>query len=136
MLLWITLIFPLVRLLEYLGIMPGGKYDIARATYNLKPFTPLPSTYPGESVQEAQDRLPDLMHLNPQLPFDPILRLGPKGVHFLAGRREGDWFAERKGQIRMAAQSRYQGEVYGRAEPIVRDLALDQYDCEARWTTA
>lgn len=38
---------------------------------------------------------------------------GPKGVHYLLGRKEGEWFREWEERIKMAARCRYVGEIEG-----------------------
>lgn len=74
------------------------------------------------------------MKSNPQLPANLILRLGPQGVHYLAGRKEGEWFALWEDRIKVATQSGYKGEIFGRAEPLARDLNLDGY--QRAWSVA
>lgn len=119
----------MVYFFRYLCLLPwvGGRYNIARATYNLKPYPPLPSTYPSETIHEAQSRLPGLMKTNPQLPAEPVLRLGPKGVHYLAGKREGEWFAQWEERIKMAAQTRFRGELTLGPTIEPREVSLDGY---------
>lgn len=42
----------------------------------------------------ARDRLPAMFKLHPEVPRNPLLLHGPKGIHYLLGRREGEWFRE------------------------------------------
>jgi hypothetical protein len=93
----------------------------------LKYYPPLPSTFPGESVDRAQDRLPALYKLHPEMPPNPHLQPGPRGVHYLLGRKEGGWFREWEERIRMAVRMRYKGELVGTTVGDVRPPSLDGY---------
>lgn len=76
----------------------------------MKVYPPLPGTYAGEQVDAARDRLPGLFKLHPELPRSrPFLHAGPKGVHYLLGRREGEWFREWEERIRMAVRTCFKG---------------------------
>lgn len=79
----------------------------------LKFYPPLPSTFPSESISSASDRLPSLPKLHPELPPSPQLQYGHKGVHYLVGRKEGEWFREWEERIRMGVRMRYKGELQG-----------------------
>lgn len=72
----------------------GGPYEVAVASYGLKVYPALPGTYANERVEQAKHRLPGLFKLYPFIPRDPFLHQGPKGVHYLLGRKEGEWFRE------------------------------------------
>jgi hypothetical protein len=77
----------------------------------MKFYPPLPGTFPNESVAQARHRLPAMFKLSPEVPKNPTLQRGPKGVHYLLGRREGEWFRTWEEAIRMGARMNYQGEL-------------------------
>jgi hypothetical protein len=92
----------------------------------MKYFRPLPSTSPFETIPEAQVRLKGLYELYPEIPRDASLSLGPNGVHYLLGMREGDWFRQWEERIRMGVRMRFKGEM--KAGRIgVRGVDLDGY---------
>ncbi|WVW79100.1 hypothetical protein I302_101064 [Kwoniella bestiolae CBS 10118] len=114
---WITLIWPLIWILK--RAFPrflGAPWNVTYVNYALKCYPPLPSTFPNESISQAQDRLPGLYKLHPELPENPTLQYGPKGVHYLLGRKEGEWFREWEERIRMGVRMRFQGELQGGSE--------------------
>lgn len=79
----------------------------------MKFYPRLPSTFPGETVALASERLPGMYKVHPELPKPAMLVPGPKGVHYLLGRKEGEWFREWEERIKMAARCRYVGEIEG-----------------------
>ncbi|WWC64223.1 uncharacterized protein I303_106831 [Kwoniella dejecticola CBS 10117] len=111
---WITLIWPMIWVLK--RMFPrifGAPWNVTYINYALKCYPPLPSTYPNESIQEAQDRLASLYKLHPELPENPVLQYGPKGVHYLLGRKEGEWFREWEERIRMGVRMKFTGQLEG-----------------------
>ncbi|WWC91408.1 uncharacterized protein L201_006352 [Kwoniella dendrophila CBS 6074] len=111
---WITLVWPLIWILK--RVFPrffGAPWGVSYVNYALKCYPPLPSTYPSESISQAQDRLPSLYKLHPELPENPLLQYGPKGVHYLLGRKEGEWFREWEERIRMGVRMKFQGQLQG-----------------------
>ena len=54
--------------------------------------------------------------IHPEIPQPTTLAPGPKGVHYLLGRREGEWFREWEERIRMGARLRYKGKLEGGGE--------------------
>lgn len=92
----------------------------------LKFYPPLPSTFPSEPISSASDRLPSLPKLHPELPPSPQLQYGPKGVHYLVGRKEGEWFREWEERIRMGVRMRYKGVLQGGTVEETR-VELDGY---------
>lgn len=59
----------------------SGPYEVANAVYCLKTYTPLPATFPAEQIYQARQRLPSLFKLHPELPKDPSLVVGPRGIY-------------------------------------------------------
>ncbi|WVO18263.1 hypothetical protein L204_105974 [Cryptococcus depauperatus] len=109
---WIFLAYPLIWILtRCFPKIFGGKLDIVTTTYAMKWYPPLPYTYPDESLLSAKDRLPSLYKIHPEIPIDPPLQVGPKGIHYQLGRREGEWFREWEERIQMAVRMRYVGEL-------------------------
>lgn len=104
-LLQITFIYQLVMWLHSLGLIPGGggTYDVARATHDLDPYNPLPSTYPGEALESARARMLDVTVAHPEVAATAKLQVGPEGVHYQANRNGADWLEEWKGDIRRVA---------------------------------
>ena len=82
----------------------------------MKYYPPLPATFPDERVKEAQDRLPGLFKIHSEIPTGATLQKGPKGVHYLLGRKEGEWFREWEERIRMGVRMRYRGVLEGGGE--------------------
>lgn len=115
-LLWLTLLYPLIWLWRRLHPTGGAPYNVARSVYSLKFYPPLPSTFPGESLEAANDRLGGMYKIHPELPKPANLVPGPKGVHYLLGRKEGEWFREWEERIRMGTKMRYKGELQGGGE--------------------
>jgi len=110
-LLCITLIYPLIWLWQRLSPRGGGPYEVAYVNYAMKFYPPLPGTFPNETVEEARHRLPSMFKLHREVPKNPFLHRGPKGVHYLLGRREGEWFRQWEEPIRMGVRMRYQGDL-------------------------
>ncbi|WVQ81643.1 hypothetical protein IAT38_003767 [Cryptococcus sp. DSM 104549] len=110
---WITLLYPLIWIWQRLHPLGGAPWNVALVSYSLKTYPPLPSTFPNETLSAAQSRLPALYKLHPELPQDPQLQYGPKGVHYLLGRKEGEWFREWEERIRMGVRTRFSGELQG-----------------------
>ncbi|OCF60325.1 hypothetical protein L486_03006 [Kwoniella mangroviensis CBS 10435] len=111
---WITLIWPLIWIFK--RVFPrflGAPWNVAYVNYALKCYPPLPSTYPAETILQAQDRLAALYKLHPELPENPTLQYGPKGVHYLLGRKEGEWFREWEERIRMGVRMKFRGQLEG-----------------------
>ncbi|WRT68863.1 uncharacterized protein IL334_005844 [Kwoniella shivajii] len=111
---WITLIWPMIWILK--RVFPrflGAPWGVAYVNYGLKCYPALPSTYPMETISQAQDRLPSLYKFHPELPKNPTLQYGPKGVHYLLGRKEGEWFREWEERIRMGVRMKHRGELQG-----------------------
>lgn len=77
----------------------------------MKFYPPLPGTFPNETIEQAQLRLPAMYKLHPEVPRNPFLHRGPKGIHYLMGRREGPFFREWEERIRMAVRLRHHGEL-------------------------
>jgi hypothetical protein len=127
-LMWITLIYPLILIWQRISSRGGAPYEVATISYAMKFYPPLPGTFPAETVQQARDRLPALYKLHPELPRTPFLHRGPKGVHYLLGRREGEWFRAWEEAIRMGVRTRYQGELsIDRVDDASEGPALDGY---------
>ncbi|OCF30575.1 hypothetical protein I317_01238 [Kwoniella heveanensis CBS 569] len=125
---WVTLIYPLVWILKHLIPKAGAPYEVALASYGMKCYPPLPSTFPSEDISSAQDRLPGLYKLHPELPENPTLQYGPKGVHYLVGRKEGQWFREWEERIRMGVRTRFKGQLQGGVvSPNEASVGLDGY---------
>ena len=132
----LTFIAPIICILRALGIgehnrfIGGGSWKVAYATYGLKSYPPLPGTYISETVDQARERLPGMYKLHPELPKYAARGLvkGPKGVHYLAGRKEGEWFREWEERIRMGVQMRHKGELLGGLQEERRMPELDGYD--------
>lgn len=124
-LLIITLIYPMIWLWQRFSARGGAPYDIARSTYAMKFYPPLPSTYPAETVQQAQDRLPGLFKLHPEVPRNPFLHKGPRGVHYLLGQREGSFYREWDERIRMAVRMFFHGEL---TSTLVREMEPPELD--------
>lgn len=115
-LLWMTLLYPFIWVWQRLHRLGGAPYDVARATYGLKYYPPLPSTFPNENLAEAQDRLGGMYKIHRDLPKPTQLVPGPKGIHYLLGRKEGEWFREWEERIRMGVRMRFRGELQGGGE--------------------
>lgn len=115
-LLWLTMIYPMIWLWQKLHTLGGATYNVAMASYALKFYPPLPSTFPGEDVESAKDRLGGMYKLHRELPKPTHLVYGPKGVHYLLGRKEGEWFREWEERIRMGVRMRFRGELEGGGE--------------------
>ena len=47
------------------------------------------------------------------MPRATSLQPGPQGIHYLLGRKEGEWFREWEDRIRMGVRMRYRGELKG-----------------------
>lgn len=109
--LWITLIYPMIWIWQRLSPRGGGPYEVAFASYAMKFYPPLPGTFPNETVEQARHRLPSMFKLHREVPKNPFLHRGPKGVHYLLGRREGEWFRAWEEAIRMGVRMRYQGDL-------------------------
>ncbi|WVF65747.1 hypothetical protein IAT40_000479 [Kwoniella sp. CBS 6097] len=110
---WVSLIYPLIWILKHMIPKAGAPYQVALASYGMKCYPPFPSTFPSEDVLSAQDRLPSLYKLHPELPENPTLQYGLKGVHYLVGRKEGQWFREWEERIRMGVRTRFKGQLQG-----------------------
>ncbi|WVR09222.1 hypothetical protein IAU60_006285 [Kwoniella sp. DSM 27419] len=79
-------------------------------------------------MTSAQDRLAALYKLHPELPENPTLQYGPKGVHYLVGRKEGEWFREWEERIRMGVRTKFQGELRGGSVEVSEAaVGLDGY---------
>lgn len=91
----------------------------------LKFYPPVPGTHPAETAEHARARRPILGSLG----SDPLLVPGPHGVHYLAGRREGEWLNKWQQRIVDAVHS----ETKGRLNAGVDDnRLLDGYDASSR----
>lgn len=121
----VTLVYPFLWVWQRLSPRGGAPYDVARSTYAMKFYPPLPSTYPAETVQQAQDRLPGLFKLHPEVPRDPFLHKGPRGVHYLLGQREGSFYREWDERVRMAVRMFYHGEL---TSTLVHDMEPPELD--------
>ncbi|WWC73290.1 uncharacterized protein I206_107256 [Kwoniella pini CBS 10737] len=111
---WITLIWPMIWILKrFFPRFFGAPWNVTFINYGMKFYPPLPSTFPNESISAAQDRLPSLYKLHPELPENPTLQYGPKGVHYLLGRKEGEWFREWEERIRMGVRMKFTGQLEG-----------------------
>lgn len=95
----------------------------------LKYYPALPATYPNETIETAQERLPSLYKTHPEIPRSPapVLQYGPRGVHYLVGRKEGEWFREWEERIRMGVRMRFKGELEGGLVGTREDVDLDGY---------
>nr|XP_031862237.1 uncharacterized protein CI109_002202 [Kwoniella shandongensis]KAA5529309.1 hypothetical protein CI109_002202 [Kwoniella shandongensis] len=118
-LLWITLIYPCIWIWKRVHPSGGGTWSLARASYAMKFYPPLPSTFPSETIDQARDRLPSLIKLHPEIPagVEVKFQYGPKGVHYLLGRKEGEWYREWEERIRMGVRTRFKGELQGGTVP-------------------
>lgn len=96
-------------------------------TDGLKYYPPLPATFQSETIQAAQERLASLYKLHPEIPKNPTLAKGPKGVHYLLGRKEGEFFREWEERIRMGVNMRFKGELQGTRVGDRESLDLDGY---------
>ncbi|GMK56641.1 hypothetical protein CspeluHIS016_0304810 [Cutaneotrichosporon spelunceum] len=105
----------------------GGPYKVAIAAYGMKVYPPLPNTFKNESLGQAQHRLASLFKTHPEIPANPRLQRGPKGVHYLLGEREGQWFREWEERIRMAVRMRHVGEL---ENPRVIDDGMEEPDLD------
>lgn len=142
------MIYPFIWAFKKYHQLGGAPYHVARATCEsrfsssicrrlyqadgdhadgLKYYPPLPSTFPAETVQAAQDRVGALFKLHPEILKNPTLVKGPKGVHYLLGRKEGEFFREWEERIRMAVNMRYKGELVGTRVGERESLDLDGY---------
>lgn len=132
----LTLVAPVIFILRELGIgasnrwIGGGSWKVAYATYALKRYPPLPGTYANERVEQARERIPGMLKMHPYVPRTAAKGLvrGPRGVHYLQGRKEGEWFREWEERVRMGVQMQHKGELRGtiRGE---RDVpSLDGYE--------
>lgn len=92
----------------------------------MKFYPPLPATFPDETIQAAQERLPGLFKIHPEIPAGATLQPGPNGVHYLLGRKEGEWFREWEERIRMGVRMRYRGVLEGGDEEDA-GVGLDGY---------
>jgi len=92
----------------------------------MKHYIPLPSTFSNETIQAAQDRLPGLFKIHPEIPPGATLQRGVKGVYYLLGRKEGEWFREWEERIRMGVRMRYRGVLEGGGEESA-GVGLDGY---------
>ncbi|ODN91403.1 hypothetical protein L198_05917 [Cryptococcus wingfieldii CBS 7118] len=124
---WLFMIYPLIWFWKRWSSRGGAPWDVTVATYALKFYPPLPHTFPSEPLPDAQSRLPSLYKLNPQLPKEPQLVQGPKGVHYLVGRKEGGWFREWEERIRMGVRTRFRGELVGGTVGEDQRVELDGY---------
>ncbi|ORX38964.1 hypothetical protein BD324DRAFT_618014 [Kockovaella imperatae] len=115
-LLWMTLLYPLVWIWQRMHTLGGGPYQVSSINYGLKFYPPLPSTFPSETIEAAQDRLGGMYKLHSELPKPAQLAYGPLGVHYLLGRKEGEWFREWEERIRMGVRMRYRGALEGGGE--------------------
>ncbi|ORY29114.1 hypothetical protein BCR39DRAFT_532672 [Naematelia encephala] len=128
-LLWITLIYPIIWIWQRLHPRGGGPYNVASASYGMKYYPALPSTFPSETLEAAQNRLPGMYKIHPELPHPTRLQPGPKGIHYLLGRKEGEWFREWEDRIRMGVRMRYKGLLEGGGEGEDESgRQLDGYD--------
>lgn len=93
----------------------------------IKYYPPLPSTFPSEMVSHAEERLPGMYKVHPELPHPTHLQPGPRGVHYLLGRKEGEWFREWEERIRTAVRLRYRGVVEGGGTGTSTGEGLDGY---------
>jgi hypothetical protein len=133
---FLTLVLPVIVLLREFGIgernrfIGGGAWKVAYATYGLKAYPPLPGTFTNETLEQARDRLPGMFKLHPYIPKNAAKGLvrGPKGVHYLAGRKEGEWFREWEERIRMGVQMQHKGELRGTIVGDPQMPELDGYD--------
>ena len=82
----------------------------------MKFYPPLPSTFPAESLEAASDRLGGMYKIHSELPKPAQLAYGPQGVHYLSGRKEGEWFREWEERIRQGVRMRYKGALAGGGE--------------------
>ena len=98
----------------------------AKTTDAMKYYPSLPSTSPDETVQAAQDRLPGLFKIHPEVPRGATLQRGPRGVHYLLGSKEGEWFREWEERVRMGVKMRYRGVIEGGSEEGA-GVGLDGY---------
>jgi hypothetical protein len=57
-----------------------------------------------------------LFKTHPEIPRGATLQPGPKGIYYLLGRREGEWFREWEERIRMGVRMRFVGELQGGGE--------------------
>ncbi len=92
----------------------------------MKYYPPLPSTFPNETVAAAQDRQPGLFKTHQEIPQGANLQKGPRGIHYLLGRKEGEWFREWEERIRMGVRMRYKGVLEGGGEEGA-GVGLDGY---------
>jgi hypothetical protein len=92
----------------------------------LKYYPPLPSTFAAESLEAAKERLPALYKIHPEIPKNPTLHRGPKGIHYLLGRKEGE-FREWEERIRMGVNMRFKGHLMGARVGETESLDLDGY---------
>lgn len=106
---WVVPFIWLWRLLDQ--HRAGRPYNVAVISYGMKVYPSLPSTFRNETLEAAQHRLPALYKLHPEVPKHAFLHAGPKGVHYLLGRREGEWFREWEERIRTATRLKFQGEL-------------------------
>ncbi|OXG43553.1 hypothetical protein J010_06701 [Cryptococcus neoformans] len=123
---WLFMIYPFIWIWKHFHSLGGAPWDVAFVSYALKFYPPLPSTFPSEPISSASDRLPSLPKLHPELPPKPQLQYGPKGIHYLVGRKEGEWFREWEERIRMGVRMRYKGELQGGTVEETR-VELDGY---------
>ncbi|WVQ81641.1 hypothetical protein IAT38_003765 [Cryptococcus sp. DSM 104549] len=121
---WITLVYPIILLWKWLSSRGGGTWAVAFVSYALKFYPPLPSTFPKETAEAARRRVPSLGKLHPEMPRNPQIQYGPKGVHYLVGKREGDWFKDWEKVIKEAVMNRYQGELM--CEAMVPELSRSE----------
>jgi hypothetical protein len=75
----------------------------------------------------AKERLPGLYKLHPEIPKNPTLHRGPKGIHYLLGRKEGEFFREWEERIRMGVNMRFKGHLMGARVGERDSLDLDGY---------
>jgi hypothetical protein len=142
-LLWICLFFPILYTVQFFYPSTAAWFDVTRATCKnvltlrpgrvsdivdgLKYYPPLPTTFSSETIQAAKDRLPSLYKIHPEIPKNPMLARGPKGVHYLLGRKEGEFFREWEERIRMGVNMRHRGQLIGTRVGDRESLDLDGY---------
>ncbi|KAL7421438.1 hypothetical protein Q5752_004324 [Cryptotrichosporon argae] len=122
----VTLVYPLIWIWQRLHRLGGGVYDVAHISYGMKSYLPLPATHAAETIPQARARLPELRKSHPHIPQDAALVAGPQGVHYLAGRKEGEWFREWEERVRMGVRMGFRG-VLDDARVEVERVELDGY---------
>ncbi|EIW66958.1 hypothetical protein TREMEDRAFT_72282 [Tremella mesenterica DSM 1558] len=124
---WAFMIYPFILLFKRLHPRGGAKWGPTSIQYSMKCYPPLPSTFPNESLEAAQRRLPEILKEHPEVPRFAVLRPGPQGIHYLLGRKEGEWFREWEDRIRTATRLRYKGQLEGNPDVEGPPPELDGY---------